>query len=48
VCHPVEEKAEQAVTMLVEILDGKRSRDTVYNETVKPYLVERKRFGNKN
>jgi LacI family transcriptional regulator len=48
VCHPVKEKAEQAVTMLVEILDGKRSRDTVYNETVKPYLVERKRFGNIN
>lgn len=40
--HPIKEKAQAAVTMLLDILSGKKSRERVYQETMKPWLEVRK------
>ena len=43
--HPIFEKAENALSILMNILDGKRSRDEVHTKIIKPHLEIRKTCG---
>jgi LacI family transcriptional regulator len=43
--HPFEEKGREAVTMLSEILDGKRDSKSIHRKVIQPHLVVRETCG---
>jgi LacI family transcriptional regulator len=45
--HPVQQKAETAVTMLFDVLEGRKKREIVQHTIIKPWLEVRKSCGAK-
>jgi LacI family transcriptional regulator len=47
VIHPVEQKAEQAVALLLDILEGRKSTEAVHQTIIKPWLEVKESCGGK-